>query len=187
MVDKGSSDNTGDVARQYQSRLPVRVIRVDANRGFTGGSNTGLNEVRGEFVLLLNSDVELHPDFLREGVKAFAIDERVGAAGGPVFDLLPTGRSDRPQSNGHYLSMSYRLRTIPRKRCTTAGGSSGRVGPPRCFGTAGLHDVRLANGEFFDERFWCNGEDIDMWVRLLHRSEERRVGKECRSRWSPYH
>ena len=23
--------------------------------------------------------------------------------------------------------------------------------------------------------------------RLYHRSEERRVGKECRSRWSPYH
>ena len=23
--------------------------------------------------------------------------------------------------------------------------------------------------------------------RILHRSEERRVGKECRSRWSPYH
>ena len=24
-------------------------------------------------------------------------------------------------------------------------------------------------------------------VRQIHRSEERRVGKECRSRWSPYH
>src|ERR1022692_4095204 len=24
-------------------------------------------------------------------------------------------------------------------------------------------------------------------VKVLHRSEERRVGKECRSRWSPYH
>ena len=24
-------------------------------------------------------------------------------------------------------------------------------------------------------------------VRTLERSEERRVGKECRSRWSPYH
>ena len=23
--------------------------------------------------------------------------------------------------------------------------------------------------------------------RAIHRSEERRVGKECRSRWSPYH
>src|SRR5260221_13554143 len=25
------------------------------------------------------------------------------------------------------------------------------------------------------------------WYALLMRSEERRVGKECRSRWSPYH
>src|SRR5258707_13991711 len=24
-------------------------------------------------------------------------------------------------------------------------------------------------------------------IALTHRSEERRVGKECRSRWSPYH
>ena len=24
-------------------------------------------------------------------------------------------------------------------------------------------------------------------VESMHRSEERRVGKECRSRWSPYH
>src|SRR5258708_6976976 len=27
--------------------------------------------------------------------------------------------------------------------------------------------------------------DFDLWMR--NRSEERRVGKECRSRWSPYH
>ena len=25
------------------------------------------------------------------------------------------------------------------------------------------------------------------FVKKIHRSEERRVGKECRSRWSPYH
>src|SRR5215510_8085238 len=35
------------------------------------------------------------------------------------------------------------------------------------------------------------GLDSDGWVRRLARlcpgSEERRVGKECRSRWSPYH
>ena len=28
---------------------------------------------------------------------------------------------------------------------------------------------------------------ILVWVRGHNRSEERRVGKECRSRWSPYH
>ena len=27
----------------------------------------------------------------------------------------------------------------------------------------------------------------DLFLNLLLRSEERRVGKECRSRWSPYH
>ena len=27
----------------------------------------------------------------------------------------------------------------------------------------------------------------DMDGTFLNRSEERRVGKECRSRWSPYH
>ena len=30
--------------------------------------------------------------------------------------------------------------------------------------------------------------DVDgMWTARAERSEERRVGKECRSRWSPYH
>ena len=32
--------------------------------------------------------------------------------------------------------------------------------------------------EFIENNFWYMG-----WER----SEERRVGKECRSRWSPYH
>ena len=31
----------------------------------------------------------------------------------------------------------------------------------------------------------CNGWHVTS--KKEHRSEERRVGKECRSRWSPYH
>ena len=30
-------------------------------------------------------------------------------------------------------------------------------------------------------------EEADIPVDYIARSEERRVGKECRSRWSPYH
>src|SRR3546814_13868918 len=44
---------------------------------------------------------------------------------------------------------------------------------------AGLYDIISSYGQF------------DVRNRLTHRSEERRVGKECvstcRSRWSPYH
>ena len=30
-------------------------------------------------------------------------------------------------------------------------------------------------------------DSLALWVADMDRSEERRVGKECRSRWSPYH
>src|SRR2546422_9604043 len=33
----------------------------------------------------------------------------------------------------------------------------------------------------------CEGGASSLISRILTRSEERRVGKECRSRWSPYH
>src|SRR5256885_6768058 len=39
--------------------------------------------------------------------------------------------------------------------------------------------------EFKDPKSLKEGDEIEVF--LEHRSEERRVGKECRSRWSPYH
>ena len=41
--------------------------------------------------------------------------------------------------------------------------------------------VRMGGGEPLDVA------DVDRLVSQEERSEERRVGKECRSRWSPYH
>ena len=34
---------------------------------------------------------------------------------------------------------------------------------------------------------WSDDDQDYYWVPGTWRSEERRVGKECRSRWSPYH
>ena len=41
-----------------------------------------------------------------------------------------------------------------------------------------LLDINLPDG---------NGFELCKLIKPQHRSEERRVGKECRSRWSPYH
>ena len=41
--------------------------------------------------------------------------------------------------------------------------------------------ILLTNDDGFD------AENIKSLYKELNRSEERRVGKECRSRWSPYH
>src|SRR2546430_5559819 len=46
----------------------------------------------------------------------------------------------------------------------------------------------LASGETqFHESFRIVGLQRNRLLRRAGRSEERRVGKECRSRWSPYH
>ena len=37
------------------------------------------------------------------------------------------------------------------------------------------------------KRFWGLLPDVPLYEEWERRSEERRVGKECRSRWSPYH
>ena len=54
---------------------------------------------------------------------------------------------------------------------------------PAHYGTATLADIDAAMQRLADE--------LDMQLTCFQtnqlRSEERRVGKECRSRWSPYH
>src|SRR5256885_9770708 len=58
---------------------------------------------------------------------------------------------------------------------------------------AGNRDLELVGGgaELGDELADARGPELDIGVGAelarRDRSEERRVGKECRSRWSPYH
>src|SRR5258706_5184472 len=53
---------------------------------------------------------------------------------------------------------------------------------------AELREILLGNSKFqvsdFKSSAICN---LKSEISYLNRSEERRVGKECRSRWSPYH
>ena len=45
----------------------------------------------------------------------------------------------------------------------------------------------VREGELLKEAVeWCRERGVEFYA-INRRSEERRVGKECRSRWSPYH
>ena len=64
VVDNGSAvDPTPEVRRL----LPLtRVIRNDTNIGFAAGNNQGAAAATGDYVIFLNDDTRVHPDWLRE-------------------------------------------------------------------------------------------------------------------------
>ena len=68
-------------------------------------------------------------------------------------------------------------------RSSLAAGELVRVGTEAAFGVADAHLVQ----EIEDPRAGFLALDALVKRNALRRSEERRVGKECRSRWSPYH
>ena len=47
--------------------------------------------------------------------------------------------------------------------------------------------VLTDKGQDIAQHIYDRHEFFAEWFKKIGRSEERRVGKECRSRWSPYH
>ena len=65
LVDNGSTDGSAD--RLAAAAPEVRLLRSESNLGFAGGCNIGIRDAmaRGtDYVLLLNNDTLVAPDFL---------------------------------------------------------------------------------------------------------------------------
>ena len=80
------------------------------------------------------------------------------------------------------IQIPEQVKDAPRVRWETAG----RVGTSKCardrFEAAGDAEENPA-----PPRLAAQLAEFRTSYDALNRSEERRVGKECRSRWSPYH
>jgi len=62
VVDNASTDGSAElVAEEFPEHT---LIRNERNEGFARGSNQGIRAARGRYVLLLNSDAEVHEDAL---------------------------------------------------------------------------------------------------------------------------
>jgi len=78
LIDNDSADGS---AEMVQSNFPqVHLIANKTNRGFAAANNQALEQVQGEFVLLLNPDTEVHPgslsaliDFMRSHPRAAVV------------------------------------------------------------------------------------------------------------------
>jgi GT2 family glycosyltransferase len=86
VVDNGSSDSSLELLRE--SFPSVRVLALDRNLGFGGGSNAGFRAAKNDIVVLLNSDMRVEPDFLAPLLAGFA-DAQVFAVACQIFFTDP--------------------------------------------------------------------------------------------------
>jgi GT2 family glycosyltransferase len=92
IVDNGSTDGAPEAARGRGAR----VIAMGRNAGFAAAVNRGIREARHPLLAILNSDVELAPDYLERLTAAnapFATGKIVGRSGllDGAFDLTCRG------------------------------------------------------------------------------------------------
>lgn len=63
VVDNGSTDDTSKVVKEGFPK--AELIRSERNLGFAGGNNVGIDAAKGDVVVLLNDDTEVHPNYFK--------------------------------------------------------------------------------------------------------------------------
>jgi GT2 family glycosyltransferase/glycosyltransferase involved in cell wall biosynthesis len=91
VVDNGSSDGSADFVREAFPQ--VKVLALERNLGFGGGSNAGVRAAHNDVVVLLNSDMRVAPDFLGPLLEGFR-DELVFAVSCQIFFQDPARRRE---------------------------------------------------------------------------------------------
>ena len=135
VADNGSTD---DSLQWLRLNYPdVRVIRLDRNYGFAGGYNRALREVESEYVLLLNSDVEVTAGWWQPLVEVLDTESDVAA-------VAPKLLADMERTKFEYAG--------------AAGGFIDYLGYPFCRGRI-LSNVEEDRGQYDDRRdiFWASG------------------------------
>ena len=91
VVDNGSSDGSTEfLSRQFPQ---VKVLALERNLGFGGGSNAGVRGAANDVVVLLNNDMRVAPDFLSPLLAGFT-DPRVFAVSSQILFSDPNKRRE---------------------------------------------------------------------------------------------
>jgi GT2 family glycosyltransferase len=87
VVDNGSNDGSEDILKETFKEERISVLQTGKNLGFAGGNNYGFNFVQSnnpKYVLFINNDTLVEPNFLEPLVDALERDEQAAVAGGLI-------------------------------------------------------------------------------------------------------
>jgi len=167
VVNHLSTDGSLEVLK---SRSDIKLICPGKNSGYSGGNNLGISQSSGKYVICLNFDCLLEPDFLQIVYDAFEANPQVGMISGKLrkladmkptmyldstgidfTTLIPADRGEWQYDNGQYDQQ------------TDVFGPSGAAG---CYRREALEDVAYKKSQIFDEQMFIYCEDIDLSWRL---------------------
>lgn len=135
VADNASTDSSLDYIKQ---NFPdIQVISLDKNYGYAEGYNRALRVINEEFVVLLNSDVEVSQHWLEPLIERLESNPKVGA-------VSPKLRALRSKDYFEYAGAS--------------GGYIDYLGYPFCRGRV-LKHIEKDCGQYDDSRevFWVSG------------------------------
>jgi GT2 family glycosyltransferase len=101
LVDNGSTDGSQQLIKE--SYPEVKLIELEANRGFCGGNNIGIRACTSPFVVLLNNDTQVASDWLFELYSAIDNNPAVAIADSKLLFFDPP---DTVQALGAEYSIS---------------------------------------------------------------------------------
>ncbi|MDX5320135.1 MAG: glycosyltransferase family 2 protein [Bacteroidota bacterium] len=141
VIDNASTDDS--VEYLHKTYPEMRVITLSKNYGFSGGYNEGLKGIEGDYYVLLNSDVEVTPNWMNPVIQHMELDIAVAAS-------MPKLLSYR---EAHFFEYAG-----------AAGGFIDRFGYPFCRGRI-FEKVERDEGQYnsIREVFWASG--AAMFVR----------------------
>ena len=169
--DNASKDSSLEVAAAHSRTLSVEVSR--RNVGFCAAHNRIISSTTSDYVLVLNPDVELDPEYTEILVQALEKDPTAGSATGRLCRWSPSGVGSCPQAAEKTLDTTGMYFTTNQRHLDRGAGEADHGQYGRCeyvFGASGaaafyrramLDDIRVGN-EYFDESFFAYREDADL-------------------------
>jgi len=135
VVDNGSSDGTGDWLSAEYPEIILKIL--DRNYGYAGGYKLAIDGIKSQYVVLLNSDVEVTPGWIGQLVSFMDQHPLAGA-------VAPKIRSFTDRSFFEYSG--------------AAGGWIDRYGYPFCRGRI-FNSIEQDKGQFEQPTriFWASG------------------------------
>lgn len=176
LLDNASADGTLDRLAAFAPRL-AEIIRTPSNLGFSAGHNRILAGREAEYVLFLNPDTLLAPDFLEKAVAGLDDHPECGSLSPKLFRL--SRPEDSPEktslldSTGIYWTSNQRhldrgSGTPDRGQFDQAQFVFGVTGAAAFYRRECLRDIAF-NGEIWDEDFFLYREDADLAWRAAWR------------------